>query len=108
MPSIQSDNEFRALHGHPGTPVVIDMSGTTAQSAALTVGTIYIMTSASALHFEMGSTDPTAVVATSAYWPAGVPFYFVPMVTGEKVAVIKHTGEADEKVYITPMTGYRV
>ena len=106
MTSVQSDNEFRALHGEPGTAVTISMTdASAATAAALTAGQMYMLTSPSALHLVLGAT-PTAT-ANDTYWPANVPFYFVPR-TAVKAAVIKYTGADDATVTITPLNGYLV
>jgi hypothetical protein len=106
MMSVLSDNEFRALHGEPGTAVAISMTGTSAATAAaLAAGQVYMLTSPSPLHLVLGAT-PTATTSDT-YIPANVPFYFVPR-TAVKAAVIKFAGADDATVTITPLNGYLV
>lgn len=105
MPSQISDEEFRNLHGWPGTCVVVDVEATTNASVALTAGKTYWASCPIGVHLEFGTT-PEAVVATSFYLAPGVLFPFTVPNVGGKVAVIKHdTGDDDDVLYLLPDTG---
>ena len=104
--STLSENEFRSLHGHPGTAVTVSMTGTSAATAsALTAGQMYEITCSSGFHYELGA-SPTATTS-SKYWPPKLVKYMV-LNSDLKVAFIKATGEDDATVWVTPLTGHRV
>lgn len=103
--SVQSDVEFRNLHGWPGTCVVFAATGSSVQSAALTAGKTYWFSCPIGVHIECGS-NPTAVVATSFFIAAGVPFPITVPAAGGKVAVIKHLStDTNDVAYMAPETG---
>ena len=104
--SYLTENEFRSLHGEPGTALTVAVGeSSAATAAALTAGQMYMLTCSSALHMAIGAT-PTAT-SSDTYIPANVPFYFV-LRSDAKVAAIKFSGADDATATITPLTGYLV
>lgn len=105
MSNTVTENEFRNMHGWPGTCVVWAATAASAQSAALTAGKTYWFSCPIAVHIACGA-NPTAVVATSFYVAAGVMFPITVPAAGGKVAVIKHVAADDDSVAcLLPDTG---
>jgi hypothetical protein len=80
-----------------GAGEVVAFTSTSGQSAALPTGTKNVRVVLSTAGFIEIGTDPTAVVTTSFYLPAGVIEYFSAK-AGQKVAVIRQT--SDGSAYI--------
>ncbi len=103
MTSILTDEHLRAMHGEPGTPVLVSFDGSVA-SSTLSVGVTYLVQADQDCHIAVGA-SPTATTNSCPIYRK-VPYLFTLSTATPQIAAIS-AGTAGT-LSITPLTGYRV
>ena len=107
MGTPNDSKSFQQMHGAPGTAIRVTASDTHAESAALTEGVFYWVTSKGVGGFHVKHGAAPEADTDDTYVPEGAIWPHTETLSGGVLSFIRG-GSSNVEIYITPMSGYGV